>query len=283
VDLDPPAGRVEADDFSPESEIWRALVLGTGDYVRKCGFHSVLLGLSGGIDSAVSCALAVKALGKEQVLAIRLPYKNSSPDSLEHAQLLIDQLGCPSVTIPITEMVDPLIERFLDMGHVRAGNIMARVRMILAYDQSEAFKGIVIGTSNKTEILLGYTTWYGDSACGINPIGDLYKTQLRQLAQALAIPEVIISKVPTADLWAGQTDEGELGFSYESVDRLLYLLIDQRARPEECLEAGFDQKFVQEVVERVRKSQFKRMLPPIAKLSSRTVGVDFLYLRDWGT
>jgi NAD+ synthase len=251
--------------------------------ITRFGFSRAVVNLSGGIDSAVSCALAVEALGKEQVLAIRLPYKNSSPDSLEHAQLLIDQLGCPSVTISITEMVDPLLEQFPDMGHVRAGNIMARVRMILAYDQSEAFRGIVIGTSNKTEILLGYTTWYGDSACGINPIGDLYKTQLRQLAQALAIPDVIVAKPPTADLWVGQTDEGELGFSYASVDRLLYLLIDQRANPEECVQAGFEEQFVRAVVERVRRNQFKRMLPPIAKLSSRTVGVDFLYLRDWGT
>lgn len=251
--------------------------------ITRFGFSRAVVNLSGGIDSAVSCALAVKALGKQNVLAVWLPYKNSSPESLEHAHLLIDQFGCPSVTIPITEMVDPLIERFPDMGQVRAGNIMARARMNVGYDQSEAFKGLVIGTSNKTEILLGYTTLYGDSACGINPIGDLYKTQLRQLAQALAIPQAIITKPPTADLWVGQTDEGELGFTYESVDRLLYLLIDQRARPQECVEAGFEAKFVQVVVERVRRNQYKRILPPIAKLSSRTVGVDFLYLRDWGT
>jgi NAD+ synthase len=251
--------------------------------ITRFGFSRAVVNLSGGIDSAVSCVLAVKALGKQNVLAIRLPYKNSSPDSLEHAQLLIDQFGCPSVTIPITDMVDPLIERFPDMGRVRAGNIMARARMIVAYDQSEAFKGFVIGTSNKTEILLGYTTLYGDAACGLNPIGDLYKTQLIQLAQALAIPQEIITKPPTADLWAGQTDEGELGFTYESVDRLLYLLIDQRAYPHECVEAGFDEKFVQAVIERVRRNQYKRILPPTAKLSSRTVGVDFLYLRDWGT
>jgi len=251
--------------------------------ITRFGFSRAVVNLSGGIDSAVSCALAVRALGAQNVLAIRLPYKNSSPDSLEHAQLLIDQFGCPSVTIPITEMVDPFIERFPDMGQVRAGNIMARARMIVAYDQSEAFKGLVIGTSNKTEILLGYTTLYGDAACGLNPIGDLYKTQLRQLAEALALPQAIIAKPPTADLWAGQTDEGELGFTYESVDRLLYLLVDQRARPQECVEAGFDEKYVRGVVERARRNQYKRILPPIAKLSSRTVGVDFLYLRDWGT
>jgi NAD+ synthase len=251
--------------------------------IGRAGFSRAVVNLSGGIDSAVSFALAIGALGPENVLAIRLPYKTSSADSLEHAQLLIDQFGSPSVTIPITEMVDPLIERDPKMPDMRKGNIMARARMIAAYDQSEAFKGLVIGTGNKTEILLGYTTLYGDSACAINPIGDLYKTQVRQLAQALQIPEAIIAKPPSADLWTGQTDEGELGFTYENVDRLLYLLVDQRYRPEECVEAGFAEKFVRKVVERVRRNQFKRVLPPIAKLSSRTVGYDFLYLRDWGT
>src|SRR3990172_7230359 len=168
------------------------------------------------------------------------------------------------------------------MTEIRRGNIMARVRMIVAYDQSEAFKGLVIGTGNKTEILLGYTTLYGDSACALNPIGDLFKTQLRQLARTLNIPEPIITKPPSADLWVGQTDEGELGFSYEKVDKLLYLLVDQRYRPEECIEMGFSDKFVRQVYERIRRNQFKRVLPPLAKLRSRTVGYDFLYLRGWG-
>jgi NAD+ synthase len=251
--------------------------------ISRSGFSRAVVNLSGGIDSAVSFALAVEALGAENVLAVRLPYKSSSIDSLEHAGLLIDQFGSPAVTIPITGMVESLIEMDPGMSAVRKGNIMARARMIVAYDQSEAFKGLVTGTGNKTEILLGYTTLYGDSACALNPIGDLYKTQVRQLARAIAIPEVIIAKPPSADLWFGQTDEGELGFTYEEVDRLLYLLVDQRYRPEECVEAGFDEKFVHKVVERVRRNQFKRILPPIAKLSTRTVGYDFLYLRDWGT
>ncbi len=251
--------------------------------IGRAGFSRAVVNLSGGINSAVSFALAVGALGPENVLAIRLPYKTSSANSLEHAQLLIDQFGSPFVTIPITEIVDPLIERDPKMTDMRKGNIMARARMIAAYDQSESFNGLVIGTGNKTEILLGYTTLYGNSACALNPIGDLYKTQVRQLARALQIPEAIIAKPPSADLWTGQTDEGELGFTYENVDRLLYLLVDQRYRPEECIEAGFAEKFVRKVVERVRRNQFKRVLPPIAKLSSRTVGYDFLYLRDWGT
>jgi NAD+ synthase len=251
--------------------------------ITRVGYGRAVVNLSGGIDSAVSLVLAAEALGTENVLAVRLPYKSSSADSLEHAQLLIDQISCPSVTIPITEMVDPLISTDPQMSSMRKGNIMARARMIVAYDQSEAFKGLVVGTGNKTEILLGYTTLYGDSACALNPIGDLYKTQVRQLARAINIPEPIIAKPPSADLWVGQTDEGELGFTYEEVDKLLFLLVDQRYRPEECVEAGFDEKFVHKVVDRIRKNQFKRILPPIAKLSSRTVGYDFLYLRDWGT
>ncbi len=251
--------------------------------ITRSGFSRAVVNLSGGLDSSVACALAVKALGPGNVLAIRLPYKTSASDSLEHAQLLIDQFGCSSVTIPITEMADALLARFPDMNQIRRGNVLARLRMIVAYDQSEAFGGLVVGTGNKTEILLGYTTLYGDSACAVNPIGDLYKTQVRQLARALGIPEAILAKPPSADLWNGQTDEGELGFTYEKVDQLLYLLVDGRYRPEECVEAGFDEKFVRQVVERVRRNQFKRILPPIAKLSNRTVGYDFLYLRDWGT
>lgn len=251
--------------------------------ITRVGFSRAVINLSGGVDSAVSFALSAEALGPENVLAIRCPYKTSSPDSLEHAQVLIDQFGCPSVTIPITGMVDPLIALESGMSEIRKGNIMARARMIVAYDQSAAFEGLVIGTGNKTEILLGYTTLFGDSACALNPIGDLYKTQVRQMARALEIPEAIIAKPPSADLWTGQTDEGELGFTYDEVDKLLYLLVDQRYHPEECVEAGFSEKFVHLVYERVRRNQFKRVLPPIAKLSSRTVGYDFLYLRDWGT
>jgi len=251
--------------------------------ISRAGYARAVVNLSGGLDSAVSIKLAIEALGAQNVLAIRLPYTTSAPDSLEHAQMLIEQFGCPSVTIPITKMVDPFIERVTDMSQIRKGNIMARLRMIVAYDQSEAFKGLVIGTGNKTEILLGYTTLFGDSACAINPIGDLYKTQVRQLARALGIPAVIIEKPPSADLWQGQTDESELGFTYVEVDKLLYLLVDQRFSPEECVEAGFGEKFVHNVIERVRRNQYKRVMPPVAKISSRTASYDFLYLRDWGT
>ncbi len=251
--------------------------------ITRAGFSHAVVNLSGGLDSSLSCYLAAEALGAENVLALNLPYKSSHPDSGEHARLVIDALGVQSLTIPITGMADALIGQFSDMNRVRQGNIMARVRMIVLYDQSEAFHGLAVGTGNKTEILLGYTTLYGDSASAINPIGDLYKTQVRQLAKAMGIPQVIIDKPPTADLWLGQTDEGELGFTYAEVDQLLYLLVDQRYRPEDCVEAGFSENFVRLVMDRVRRNQFKRVLPPIAKLTNRTVGYDFLYLRDWGT
>jgi NAD+ synthase len=251
--------------------------------ITRSGFSRAVLGLSGGLDSALSCFLAAEALGPENVLAVRMPYKTSSDDSLEHAQEVIDQLGVQSLTVPITDMVDPLFELFPDANQMRRGNAMARARMIVLYDQSEAFKGLVVGTGNKTEILLGYTTVYGDSANALNPIGDLYKTQVRQLSRAIGVPSGIVDKAPSADLWKGQTDEDELGFTYAQVDRLLYLLVDQRYSPEDCVEAGFESEFVREVVERVRRNHFKRVLPPVAKLTNRTVGYDFLYLRDWGT
>lgn len=251
--------------------------------ITRAGFQNAVIGLSGGIDSALSCYLAAEALGGEHVLAVRMPYKTSSQASLDHAQLVIDALGLQSLTIPITDMADGLISRFPDMSGLRMGNIMARCRMIVLYDQSVAFNGLVVGTGNKTEILLGYTTLYGDSACALNPLGDLYKTQLRQLAREMGVPQVIIDKAPTADLWANQTDEGELGFTYAQVDQLLYRLIDERFTPQECVQAGFEKEFVERVVARVQRFHFKRVMPPIAKLSNRTVGYDFLYLRDWGT
>jgi len=251
--------------------------------ITRSGFARAVVGLSGGVDSALSCYLAAQAIGPQNVLAVRMPYKTSSADSLEHAQMVIDDLGVQALTIPITEMVEPLFELFPEADQVRRGNVMARARMIVLYDQSEAFNGLVVGTGNKTEILLGYTTLYGDSACALNPVGDLYKTQVRQLARAVGVPPAIIEKPPSADLWQDQTDEGELGFTYADVDQLLCLLVDQRYMPEDCVQAGFSESFVRTVFERVRRNHFKRVLPPIAKLSNRTVGYDFLYLRDWGS
>ena len=257
--------------------------------LNRVGFKKTLMGLSGGIDSALSLYLSAKALGPENVLAVRMPYakhsssKTSPSNTLDDAQTMIDDLGVQSMTIEITDMVDPLINQHEDMTKLRAGNIMARMRMIVLYDQSVAFNGLVMGTSNKTEMLLGYSTVYGDSAAALQPIGDLYKTQVRQLASALGVPDNVIQKAPSADLWAGQTDEGELGFTYAEVDKLLYLLVDQRFRPEDCVAEGFDRDFVDRVLWMMRKNHFKRVMPPIAKLSQRTIGYDFLYPRDWGT
>jgi NAD+ synthase len=271
-------------DLSIHVDLTRKILTGfIKSEVTRVGFYRAVVGLSGGIDSAVSCALAAEALGPDNVLAVRMPYKSSSPDSLEDAQKTADCLKVPLQTIEITAMVDPLIDREPGMSKVRQGNLMARARMIVLYDQSEVFKGLVIGTSNKTEILLGYTTMWGDMASALNPLGDLYKTQLRQLAASLQIPKPVLEKPPSADLWLGQTDEAELGVTYAEVDRLLFLLVDQRYTPEDCVEAGFDRAYVDKVLTRVRRNQFKRMMPPIAKLSNRTIGYDFLYLRDWGT
>lgn len=271
-------------DLTINTDVAREILTGfIRSEVTRVGYSRAVINLSGGLDSALSLVLAVEALGAENVFALRLPYRTSSPDSLEHAQLLIDQFQVPSETIDISDMADPLIGRDPNISNVRKGNILARMRMIVLYDKTEVFKGLPIGTSNKTEILLGYSTLWGDMASAINPIGDLYKTQVRQLSRALAIPAPIIDKPPSADLWEGQTDEGELGFTYDQVDKLLYLLVDQRYSPQECVEEGFDERFVHTVITRIRRNQFKRMMPPIAKLSNRTIGYDFLYLRDWGT
>ncbi|HJS29539.1 MAG TPA: NAD+ synthase [Anaerolineales bacterium] len=251
--------------------------------ITRAGFSHAVIGLSGGVDSALACILAAEALGPENVLALQMPYKDSSPDSLEHAQLVVALTGVKTKILPITEMVDPVIDQIPEADRVRRGNAMARSRMILLYDGSADFKGLVVGTGNKTELLLGYSTQFGDAACALNPLGDLYKTQLLQLAWAVEVPEAILQKPPSADLWKGQTDEGDLGFTYDEVDRLLFLLVDQRYSPEECIAAGFAEPFVRDVIGRIRRNHFKRVMPPIAKLSNRTIGYDFLYLRDWGT
>ena len=271
-------------DLTINTDLARRILTGfIRSEITRIGLSRAIVGLSGGVDSALSCFLAAEALGPEHVLAVRMPYRTSSPESLEHAQLVIEATGVQSLTVDITPLVEPYFERFPDMDKRRRGNMMARARMMVLYDQSAAFGGLVVGTSNKTEILLGYSTLYGDSAYAINPIGDLYKTQVWQLAEAMGVPEVIVRKAPTADLWVGQTDEAELGFTYREADRLLYLLVDRRYTPAECVEAGFDPAFVRAVVERVRRNHFKRIMPPIAKVSNRTIGYDFLYLRDWGT
>ncbi|MDE2857794.1 MAG: NAD+ synthase [Chloroflexota bacterium] len=251
------------------------------DSVAKAGMSRAVIGLSGGIDSAVSAYLSAEALGADNVLALRMPYKTSSASSMNDAEAVIEDLGLPHQTLPITDMVQPMIERFPGMSQLRRGNIMARLRMITLYDQSMAWGGLVMGTSNKTEFLLGYSTIYGDSGVALHPIADLYKYQVRQLATYLGVPRAIIDKPPTADLWAGQTDEDELGFTYDEADQVLMLLVDERFTVAEVAAEGFDSEFVDRIWERVKANHYKRTMPNIAKLSKRSIGHDFLYLRDY--
>jgi NAD+ synthase len=249
---------------------------------RKAGFSRVVVGLSGGVDSATSAAIACRALGPRNVLAVLMPYRTSSRDSLSDGRRVARLLRAPTVTVEITPMVDAYIRRRRGVSRLRRGNKMARERMAILYDLSAARDAMVLGTSNKTELLLGYGTIHGDMASGINPLGDLYKTQVRTLALHLGLPETIVWKTPTADLWTGQADEKDLGYPYAAIDRLLVLLVDRRATPAEAVAAGFPRRMVERIIDRIVRSQFKRRPPLIAKLSPRTVGVDFRYPRDWG-
>lgn len=250
--------------------------------VGRVGVARVVLGLSGGVDSAVSAALAARALGAENVLGVMMPYRSSSKESLADANTVASALKIDTMIVEITEQIDAYFAKFSDASERRRGNKMARERMTILYDQSAARSALVLGTSNKTELLLGYGTLYGDMASAVNPIGDLYKTQVWTLAEHLKLPKSVIRKAPTADLWEGQTDEAELGFGYHDVDRLLYRLVDERASRAELLELGFQADFVDRVRGLVQSSQFKRRLPVIAKVSRRTIDTDFRYPRDWG-
>ncbi len=252
--------------------------------LRQAGFERALLGLSGGIDSAVVAFLVAEAIGPERLLCALLPYRTSSEASLEDARSVVDRLGCASRVVDISSIVDGYFEGALGpdgaaASSLRRGNFMARARMAVLYDLSVVWGGLVVGTGNKTEVLIGYTTHFGDDACAFDPVGDLYKSQLRQVAVDLGIPERIITKPPSADLWPGQTDEAEVGFSYAELDRLLYWMVDRRRSAEELAERGFDPRFVERVARMVAGAEFKRQVPPIAKLGPRTSGVDYLYPR----
>ena len=251
--------------------------------IRRAGFERAVMGLSGGIDSSVVAFLAARALGPENVLAVTMPYKTSSDATQSDAQAVVGSLGVRTIDVPITGSIDAYFAQFPDASRMRLANKCARERMTVLYDQSAAFNALVLGTSNKSELLLGYGTQFGDMASAINPIGDLYKTQLYPLAKHLGVPADILRKTPTGDLWVGQTDEAELGFTYAEADRLMVLMVDRRWRRAELIEAGFAPEFVDRVATLIRRNHYKRRMPVIAKLSARTMDRDFRYARDWGT
>jgi NAD+ synthase len=251
--------------------------------MEQAGFERIVVGLSGGVDSATVAYLCARAVGADRLLAIRMPYRTSSEASETDALLVVEDLGCRTERVDITPMVDPMLELITGDDdaalRVRRGNVMARQRMIVLFDRSAAWDALVAGTSNKTESLLGYGTLHGDMAAAFGPIGDLYKTQLRDVARHVGVPEAVVRKPPSADLWPGQTDEGELGRSYESLDRALFALVDRRWTIERCVRQGLPRELVEWVARRVAQMEFKRQLPPVAKLSLRTPGIDHLYPR----
>jgi NAD+ synthase len=268
------------DELAIDTDVARRVI---GDFIRgqlrQAGFERAVLGLSGGIDSALVAYLVAEAIGADKLLAVLMPYRTSAATSRGDAETVVAALGCASEVVDISPMVDAYFATQPDASPLRQGNAMARQRMVVLYDHSVTWGGLVVGTGNKTETLIGYTTLYGDSACAFNPIGDLYKSQVRQVAAAIGVPDAIIRKAPSADLWPGQTDETEAGFSYPVLDRLLFWMIDRRRTDAELAELGFDPALVARVGRMVAASEFKRQVPPIAKLGPRTAGVDYLYPR----
>ena len=272
------------DELAIDTDVARKVIAGfIRGQLAQAGFDRLVLGLSGGIDSALVAYLVSEAIGAERLLCVLMPYSSSSSASRGDAETVVADLGCPSELVEITPMVDAYFgsggEGVANASALRRGNFMARMRMSVLYDRSVAFGGLVVGTGNKTESLIGYTTIYGDNACAFNPIGDLYKSQVRQLAVAVGVPSAVIAKAPSADLWPDQTDEGEGSFSYPLLDRLLYWRIDRRRSTDELVEMGFERALVERIERMVATSEFKRQVPPVAKLGPRTAGVDYLYPR----
>jgi NAD+ synthase len=280
----PDPGADELFELPPELAIDTAIARRViGQFIRgqlrQAGFERAVLGLSGGIDSALVASLVADAIGADKLLCVLMPYRTSSPASRADAEEVVRRIGAASEVVDISPMVDAFYGRDPDASALRRGNFMARQRMAVLYDRSVTWNGLVVGTGNKTESLIGYTTLFGDSACAFNPIGDLYKSQVRQLAVAMSVPEAIIRKAPSADLWPGQTDETESNFSYPVLDRLLYWRIDRRRTDDEMAALGFDPELARRVDRMIATSEFKRQIPPIAKLGPRTAGVDYLYPR----
>lgn len=261
----------------------RVLVAFLREETKRAGFERLVLGLSGGVDSAVAALLAARAVGADKVHAIALPARESSGESLAHARLVAEAGGFALTVREIGPAADAMIASLGETTPLRRGNVYARLRMIALYDASAALPALVVGTSNKTELLLGYGTLHGDLASALNPLGDLWKCQVRELARHLRVPAVVVDKPPSADLWPGQTDEGDLGFTYAEADAILHLLVDARVSPEDVIAAGFAEAIVRRILRTMMRNQFKRRPPMIAKLSARTVGWEFRYPRDWGT
>lgn len=249
--------------------------------VRVTAARGVVLGLSGGLDSSVTATLCVAALDRGSVLGLLLPSPRTHEADLRDARSLAEWLGITTETVPLARFVDEYAALGPDPGQLREGNFTARLRMAILFDRSASEGFLVAGTSNKTEILLGYTTLWGDMAAAFAPLGDLYKTQVRALAAALDLDPTIRDKPPSAGLWPGQTDEEELGSTYAELDALLYHYVDLRYDLPELVSAGFEEEFVRRTVARVHAQEFKRRMPLIPKLSTRTVGHDFLYPRHW--
>ena len=247
-------------------EVHSELVEFLRESFKKAGFSKAVLGLSGGIDSALVAYLLRDALGKENVLAIMMPYKSSNPNSLNHAKLVVEDLGINSKTIEITDMIDAYFKNEKEATSLRMGNKMARERMSILFDYSSKENALVVGTSNKTEIYLGYSTQFGDAACALNPIGDLYKTNIWDLSRYLKIPNELIEKKPSADLWEGQTDEQEMGLTYKEADQVMYSLLEENKTVEEVLAEGFNKDLVDNIVRRMNRSEYKRRMPLIAKI-----------------
>jgi NAD+ synthase len=268
------------DELAIDTDIARRVI---GEFIRgqlrQAGFDKAVLGLSGGIDSGLVAYLVAEAIGADRLLCVLMPYRTSADASRLDAEEVVQRLGTAIELVEISPMVDAFFASDPDATPLRRGTFMARQRMAVLYDRSVTWSGLVVGTGNKTESLIGYTTLFGDNACAFNPIGDLYKSQVRQLAAALGVPDEIIRKAPSADLWPGQTDETEAGFTYPVLDRLLFWRVDKRRSDEEMTALGFDPALVARIDRLIATSEFKRQVPPIAKLGPRTAGVDYLYPR----